>query len=300
MGVLNYLARFGWSYGDQEIFSRDDLVAEVRLGQRGQERRQVRREEVRGRRLRAPEAAERSPATPLRAHASCRSSPRGIDDVDAAQAPAGHSHGPRARPHARRGGRGARLLLPRPPTFDEKAEKKFLTPENAVAARRSSQGLARAAADLGRSGARARASRAGSTAKGLTIKDVAQPARVALTGRTASPGLYRGARGARQRRELVARSNHGIAMRCRVNLVLLSLLQPSIFPPRRWLLQLPAFAASFLQVTYLRPFVPVPIIVARAPGLVLLPPTWRELDVEAQRYRGTILADGRLRHTVPR
>lgn len=26
MGVLNYLARFGWSYGDQEIFSREELV----------------------------------------------------------------------------------------------------------------------------------------------------------------------------------------------------------------------------------------------------------------------------------
>jgi len=26
MGVLNYLARFGWSFGDQEIFSRDELI----------------------------------------------------------------------------------------------------------------------------------------------------------------------------------------------------------------------------------------------------------------------------------
>jgi len=27
MGVLNYLVRFGWSYGDEEIFSRDDLIS---------------------------------------------------------------------------------------------------------------------------------------------------------------------------------------------------------------------------------------------------------------------------------
>ena len=27
MGVLNYLVRFGWSYGDQEIFSREELIA---------------------------------------------------------------------------------------------------------------------------------------------------------------------------------------------------------------------------------------------------------------------------------
>src|SRR5690242_14791731 len=26
MGVLNYLVRFGWSYGDEEIFSREDLI----------------------------------------------------------------------------------------------------------------------------------------------------------------------------------------------------------------------------------------------------------------------------------
>ena len=55
MGVLNYLARFGWSHGDQEIFSRDELIAEVRLGSVRQGRRQVRREEVRAMCLRAPE-----------------------------------------------------------------------------------------------------------------------------------------------------------------------------------------------------------------------------------------------------
>src|SRR5207244_10540116 len=27
MGVLNYLVRFGWSHGDEEIFSKEDLVA---------------------------------------------------------------------------------------------------------------------------------------------------------------------------------------------------------------------------------------------------------------------------------
>src|SRR4029078_282452 len=26
MGVLNYLVRFGWSHGDQEIFSRNELI----------------------------------------------------------------------------------------------------------------------------------------------------------------------------------------------------------------------------------------------------------------------------------
>jgi glutamyl-tRNA synthetase len=30
--VLNYLVRLGWSHGDQEIFSRDELIAEFSLG----------------------------------------------------------------------------------------------------------------------------------------------------------------------------------------------------------------------------------------------------------------------------
>ena len=44
--VLNYLARFGWSHGDQEVFSLGEARRRVRLGALQQERRQVRREEV--------------------------------------------------------------------------------------------------------------------------------------------------------------------------------------------------------------------------------------------------------------
>ena len=53
--VLNYLARFGWSHGDQEIFSKDELVAGLLLGVVRARRRQVRREEVPRHQPRAPE-----------------------------------------------------------------------------------------------------------------------------------------------------------------------------------------------------------------------------------------------------
>ncbi len=73
------------------------------------------------------------------------------------------------------------------------------------------------------------------------------------------------------------------------------LLRPSLFPPP------PAegeaaptgFWTSVLNPTYLRPFLPVPIIVALAPLIWwFFRSTWRELDVEAQRYRGAVLGSG--------
>ena len=110
--VLNYLARFGWSHGDQEVFSLDELVARVRLGALQQQRRQVRREEVPRHRPRAPQDAaphERrgvrgaDGAVPEGAGARGRARPRR----------AGRLAHPRAGDHVRRRGRSARLRLPR-------------------------------------------------------------------------------------------------------------------------------------------------------------------------------------------
>ena len=82
--VLNYLVRFGWSHGDQEVFSKDELVAGVRLGGVRARRREVRREEVPRHQPRAP----RRPSGSCRA-TSTRRAPlpflekRGLDGVDA-------------------------------------------------------------------------------------------------------------------------------------------------------------------------------------------------------------------------
>jgi len=71
--------------------------------------------------------------------------------------------------------------------------------------------------------------------------------------------------------------------------------RPSLFPP-----PLPdgepaptGFWTSILNLTYLRPFLPIPIIVALAPLVWwFFRSTWRELDLEAQRYRNALLATG--------
>jgi glutamyl-tRNA synthetase len=49
------------------------------------------------------------------------------------------------------------------------------------------------------------------TSRNLTIKDVAQPARVSLTGRTVSPGLYE-VLAVLGKEESLARLDHGIEM----------------------------------------------------------------------------------------
>ena len=66
MRVLNYLARFGWSYGDEEVFSRADLIEKFDLEACRQSRRKVRRQEVRRRRLRASEAPRSHPRAAVR------------------------------------------------------------------------------------------------------------------------------------------------------------------------------------------------------------------------------------------
>src|SRR5262249_28072624 len=75
-----------------------------------------------------------------------------------------------------------------PPAFDDKAIAKFLVP----ASGQTLDDLAQIVADVSdwtRAGIEA-AFDAYLQKKGLQIKDVAQPARVALTGRSVSPGIY--------------------------------------------------------------------------------------------------------------
>jgi glutamyl-tRNA synthetase len=74
------------------------------------------------------------------------------------------------------------------PVMDDKAVAKFLVPANA----QHLAGLEGALRDVTDWSVKELEERvtAWLTAQGLLIKDVAQPARVALTGRTASPGLY--------------------------------------------------------------------------------------------------------------
>ncbi|MEP7051312.1 MAG: glutamate--tRNA ligase family protein, partial [Pseudomonadota bacterium] len=188
MGVLNYLVRFGWSSGDKEIFSREELIQlfswdHVNKGDGKFDEKKF--ADVAFEQLKQPTltsldeyAAWVKPFLAL----------RGIQNPDDALLR-------RAIPGVRE---RARTLLDaahdldfyfrEPPEFDDKARQKFLTP--AVAPHLQALcGVFEAAAVWEAEPLEARF-KAWVESAGLTMKDVAQPARVALTGRSASPPLF--------------------------------------------------------------------------------------------------------------
>ena len=183
--MLNYLVRLGWSHGDQEIFTRQELIEKFdwdHVGATGSKFDEKKLGFVQAEHLRAqdddllvqgvlPFLALRGLETVdervLRA-ALPYLKPRAVTFVDLADA--------------------ADYFLRDVPVFDEKAKKKFLVPANAEYLRALTAFVTDAEPFDATSLADATASWLES--KELKMKHVAQPARVALTGRTQSPGLF--------------------------------------------------------------------------------------------------------------
>jgi glutamyl-tRNA synthetase len=184
--VLNYLARFGWSHGDQEVFSRKELVAAFGWEACGRgdgkfdakkflaiEHEHMKRpdlmpdEEYASRTLLFLKAgAEASKDEVQRAIYTVRERSRTF--VEAADA--------------------LDFFFRDPPEMDPKAVDKFLT--FAQAAMLGELGAVLKTVEPWTEVEIEARVHAWLTEKNLAIKDVAQPARVALTGRTASPGLF--------------------------------------------------------------------------------------------------------------
>jgi glutamyl-tRNA synthetase len=185
-GVLNYLARLGWSHGDQEIFTREELIQKFNwehCGQTGARYDVKKLEHVQGHHLRmlkpvqlaeevAPFLAKRGlevkPNDPQLMAAAPLVAPRATTLIDAADA--------------------LDYFFRDPPVFDEKAKAKLLTADARTQ-------LAELAALLEKIEPFTRepletATKAWLESRNLELKTVAQPARVALTGRSASPGLF--------------------------------------------------------------------------------------------------------------
>jgi glutamyl-tRNA synthetase len=186
--VLNYLARFGWSFGDQEVFSLDELVQAFSWENcgRGDGRfddkkfLSINHEHLKTERLvSASDYAER--VLPFLAQ-------RGLPGVTKeAVERALYTVRERARTFVE----AADMLdyfFRAEPVMDEKAQKKFLVKEAAPRLRGFRDALAEST-EWTEAALEAKAN-AYLAEAGLQIKDVAQPARVALTGRSASPGLY--------------------------------------------------------------------------------------------------------------
>jgi glutamyl-tRNA synthetase len=186
--VLNYLARFGWSHGDQEVFSLDELVQA--FDWEGCNRSDgkfdakkflaIDQEHLKAARLTSDDEFVTRLVPFLEA--------RGLGPVDVTVVRAAI---PMIRERATTLVDAADRLdfvFREPPVMDEAATAKFLVAANAPRLRDLAS-VVEKAEPWTVQGLEA-ATNAWLASAGLQIKDVAQAARVALTGRTASPGLF--------------------------------------------------------------------------------------------------------------
>jgi glutamyl-tRNA synthetase len=186
--VLNYLARFGWSHGDQEVFSMEQLIAAFSWEACGRGDGKFDPKKF----LAIEHEHLKSPALTPDDEYKKRLRPflvaRGIDQVDDAKLTRALVT---VRERATTFVEAADKLdffFRDPPVMDEKAAAKFLVPASAP----HLEGLANALRESPEWTVTALEERVNAwlAAQGLQIKDVAQSARVALTGRSASPGLF--------------------------------------------------------------------------------------------------------------
>jgi glutamyl-tRNA synthetase len=186
--VLNYLARFGWSHGDQEVFSIDELIAVFDWEDCNKSDGKfdakkflaINHEHLKSERLMPTDEYARRLLPFLEKRGFQGLLPESVVSTV-----------PLIRERATTFADAADRLdfvFRDPPAIDAMAAAKFLVADAAPKLR----ALARVLENVEPWTAPTieQSVEAWLTGQGLTIKDVAQPARVALTGRTASPGLF--------------------------------------------------------------------------------------------------------------
>lgn len=185
--ILNYLARFGWSHGDQEVFSLTELTAAFdwehcnRSDGKFDAKKflAINHEHLKTPRLTSEKAYSEAMLPFLAA--------RGLTVQPEAAERAVALVRERATTFADAAER-LDFLFREPPVFDDTAVVKFLRPSHAPLLRELADVVA--GVPTWTVSSLELAVQSWLMAKGLAMKDVAQPARVALTGRTASPGLF--------------------------------------------------------------------------------------------------------------
>lgn len=193
-GVANYLARFGWSFGDQEIFSVQQLVESFswdRCGRSDGKFDAKKFADVAFEHLKNPELT--SPEQ-YKALVKPWLAKRGITDTDAdadatdatldAAIPLIRERAPTLEDAAH----ALDYFFRVEPELDEKDRRKFLTPESAVSLDKLLD-LYAGAKDWSAEGLE-QAMRTYLEEHDVKMKALAQPARVAVTGRSASPPLF--------------------------------------------------------------------------------------------------------------
>jgi glutamyl-tRNA synthetase len=186
MGVLNYLVRFGWSYGDKEIFSKQELIdlfdwSRVNKSDGKFDERKF--ADVAFEHLKTPEL---TPTDEYAASVRPFLADRGLTADDATLTAAI----PGIRARARTLKDAANELdyyFREPPALDAKAAA-LLTPDACARLAELAQALGGIEGWTGP--ALEEFVRQWSEQKGIAMKEVAQPARVALSGRGATPPLF--------------------------------------------------------------------------------------------------------------
>lgn len=183
--VLNYLARLGWSHGDQEIFTRKELIEKFswdRVGSNPGRYDAKKFAHVQAEHLRMlNDQALAAQTIPFLAKLGVELSQ---DDPTLLKAL------PYVKTRAETLAEVAEAVdyFFKDVVFEEKGKRKFLVPDNADKLRQ----LVRVVREVEPFGATEldKTVTAWLEQNDLKLKEVAQPARVAMTGRTRSPGLY--------------------------------------------------------------------------------------------------------------
>jgi glutamyl-tRNA synthetase len=184
--VLNYLARLGWSHGDQEIFSREELIAKFGWDHCG--RTAGKYDAKKFAYVQAEHLRKLDDAT-LARHCAPFLARRGVDLAydDPRLVAAIGTVKTRATTYVD-AAEMVEFYFREPLELDPKAREKFLTPEAAPRLDALAD-LVEGTTPFSRAALEAKVM-AWLAAQGLAMKDVAQPARVAMTGKTQSPGLF--------------------------------------------------------------------------------------------------------------
>lgn len=187
-GVVNYLARFGWSFGDQEIFSVPELIQSFswdRCGKSDGKFDAKKFADVAFEHLKEPRL---TPPDEYQALVKPRLAARGVTHPSDTLLTAAI---PTIRERARTLDEAALALdfyVRDEPVFEEKASRKFLVPASQAPLEQLISLYE--ATDAWDAASLESALRAHSEKADTPMKTFAQPARVALTGKTASPPLF--------------------------------------------------------------------------------------------------------------
>ncbi|MBA2848029.1 glutamate--tRNA ligase [Thermosulfuriphilus ammonigenes] len=183
--LINYLVRLGWSYGDQEIFSLQELIEKFSLENIGRSAAVFNPEKLLW--LNAHYIKSESPET-LASLVRPFLARLGVENVDEGYLRrAIETVQTRAKTLAEM----AEMLLFyfKEPDYDPKAAQKFLKPEVLPALERLA-GELKELPEFSNEELLEKLFRGLAEEMGLKLKNIAQPVRVALTGKTVSPGLF--------------------------------------------------------------------------------------------------------------